>query len=229
MFFSSQEIHIEVGAVNRGVAAHTFSAGLKTQSAVWNSCLPAKSRMALQAKFAPFPADKHHAVDTSVGIVTGHTAFNFSRRMLVDEWAVLLDVALCAGIRNGPDEIESIGRAVSVVTIRTLHRTFGNPMMHGQCKLRLYRTVTGVAQLWLWRFQKTVAKPAHLVRSGYDLEELRLGGREFTLAWVLVLTDEVRRMTRIARNTLSRMLGMVEALLQFTCDVARLTTVRVFL
>ena len=108
--------------------------------------------MALQAKFAPFPADKHHTIDTSVGIVTGHTAFNFSRRMLVDEWAVLLDVALCAGIRNGPDEIESIGRAVSVVTIRTLHRSFGNPMMHGQRKLRLYRTVTGVAQLWLWRF-----------------------------------------------------------------------------
>ena len=185
--------------------------------------------MALQAKFASFPTDQHHAVDASVRIVTSNTAFNFSRGVLIDEWAVLFDVALCAGFRNRPDQIKCIGRAMSVVTIRTFHRSFGNPMMHGQRKLRLYRTVTGVAELRLWRFQKAVAEPAHLVRSGYDLEELRLGGREFTLARILILTDEVRRMTGIARNTLHRMLGMIKTLLQFSCDVARLTAVRVFL
>ena len=215
--------------MNRGVAAHALAAGLKTQPAVRNGRLPAKSRMALQAEFASFPTDKHHAVDASVRIVTRNTAFNFSRRVLVDERAVLVDVALCTGFRNGPDQIESIGRAMSVVTIRTLHRSFGNPMMHGQRKLRLYRSVTGVAELRLWRFQKAVSEPAHLIRSGDDLEELRLGGREFTLAWILVLTDEVRRMAGIAGNTLRRMLRMIEALLQFSRDVAGLAAIRVFL
>ena len=164
------------------MAAHTLSAGLETQPAVRNGRLPAKSRMTLQAEFASFPADKHHAVDASVRIVTGNTAFDFSRRVLVDERAVLVDVALCAGFRNGPDQVESIGRAMSVVTIRTLHRSFGNSMMHGQRKLRLYRSVTGIAELRLWRFQKAVSEPSHLIRSGDDLEELRLGSLEFPLA-----------------------------------------------
>jgi hypothetical protein len=182
LFFSSQEIHIEVGAVNRGVAAYALAAGLKTRPAVRNGCLPAKSRVALQAEFASFPTDKHHAVNTSVRIVTGNTAFNFSRRVLIDERAVLVDVALCAGFRDGSNQIESIGRAMSVVTIRTLHRSFRNPVMHGQSKLRLHGSVTGVTELWLWRFQQAVAKPAHLIRTGYDLEELRLCRLEFTLA-----------------------------------------------
>ena len=149
--------------------------------------------------------------------------------MLVHERAVLFDVALCAGFRNRPDQIESVGSAVSIVTIRTLHRSFGNPMMHGQRKLRLYRSVTGIAELRLWRFQKAVSEPAHLIRSGDDLEELRLGGREFTLAWILVLADEVRRMACIAGNALRRMLGMIEALLQFSRDVAGLASIRIFL
>jgi len=215
--------------VNRDVAAHTLAAGLKTQPAVRNGCLPAKSRMALQAEFASFSTDEHHAVDTSVRIVTSHTAFNFSRGVLVDERAVLVDMALGAGFRNGPCQIESIGSAMSVVTIRALHRSFGNPVMHGQGKLRLYRSVTRVTELWLWRFQQTVAEPSHLIRSGYDLEELRLGCLEFTLAWILVLADEVRRMACIAGNALRRMLGMIETLLQFSRDVAGLAAIRVFL
>lgn len=102
-------------------------------------------------------------------------------------------------------------------------------MMHGQRKLRLHRSVTGITELRLWRFQQAVAKPARFIRSGDDLEELRLCCREFTLAGILVLTDKVRRMARIARNTLCRMLGMIEALLQFPRDVAGLTTVGILL
>jgi hypothetical protein len=229
MFFSSQEIHIEVGAVNGDVTPHTFSTGLETQPAVRDCGLPAKSRMALQTQFTSFPPDQHHAVDASMRIVTGDTAFDFSCRMLVDERSVLVDVALCARFRNCPDQIESVGSAMSIVTIRTLHRSFRNPVMHGQRELRLNRPVTGVTELRLRRFQQTVAKPAHFIRPGYDLEELGLGSRKFTLAWILVLADEVRRMTCIAGNALRRMLGMIEALLQFSRDVAGLTAIRVLL
>jgi len=94
MFFSSQQKRVKVGAVNGNVAPHTLSAGLETQSAVWHCGLAAKSRMALQTQFAPFPPDKHHAVDASMRIVTGDAAFNFSGRMLVNKRAMLLHMAL---------------------------------------------------------------------------------------------------------------------------------------
>ncbi len=101
--------------------------------------------------------------------------------------------------------------------------------MHGQRKLRLYRSMAGVAELRLWRFQQAVAEPAHLIRSGDNLEELSLGSREFALAWILVLTDEVRRMTGIAGNALRRMFGVIESLLQFPGDMAGLAAIRIFL
>jgi hypothetical protein len=182
MLFSSQEIHIEVGTVNGDVTPHTFSTGLETQPAVRDCSLPAKSRMTLKTQLAAFPTDQHHAVDAAVRIVTGDTAFNFSCRVLVNERAVLVDVALCARFRNCPDQIEGVGSAVSIVTIRTLHRSFRNPVMHRQRKLSLYRTVARITKLRLWRFQQTVAQPARLIRSGNDLEELGLGCRKFSLA-----------------------------------------------
>jgi hypothetical protein len=227
--FSSQEIHIEVGAVNGDVTPYTLSTGLKTQSPMRDCSLPAKSRMALQTQFAAFTSNQHHAIDASVRIVTGDAPFNFPCRMLVDEWAVLVDVALCTGFRNCPDQIEGVGSAVSIVTIRTLHRSFRNPMMHRKSKLGLNRSVTGVTELRLRRFQQAVAEPARLIRSRYDLEELRLGCREVTLAWILVLADEMRGMACVAGDPLRRMLGMIEALLQFSRDVAGLAAIRVFL
>jgi hypothetical protein len=36
-------------------------------------------------------------------------------------------------------------------------------------------------------------------------------------------------MARIAGNTLRRMCGMIEALLQFSCDMAGLAAIRIFL
>ena len=101
--------------------------------------------------------------------------------------------------------------------------------MHRQRKLSLYRTVACITKLRLWRFQQTVTQPAHFVRAGYDLEELRLGSREFPLAGILVLSDQMCRMARIAGNALRRMCGMIEALLQFSCDVAGLAAIRIFL
>jgi hypothetical protein len=131
MFFSSQEIHVKVRAVNGGMAPHTLSAGLEAQPAVGNSCLRMKSGVALQTQFPPLTPDQQHAIDASVGIVTGDTTFNLSRRMFVYKRTVLFDVALRAGFRDRTNQIEGVGRAVRIVTVRALHRTLGNPVMHG--------------------------------------------------------------------------------------------------
>jgi hypothetical protein len=229
MFLSSQEIHVEVGAVNGGVAPHTLSTGLETQTAMRHCRLAMKAGMALQAQFAPFPPDQHHAVNASMGIVTGDATFNLPCRMFVNEWTVLLNMALRARLRDRPNQIEGVGCAVRIVTIRALHGAFGNPMMYRQSELRLYRPMTGVTKLGLRRFQQAVAKPAHVVRSGHDLKELRLRCRESPLALILYFIDEVGRVTRIARNALRRMFGMIEALLKFARDVAGHATIGVFL
>ena len=138
--------------------------------------------MTLKTKFASFPSDQHHAVDAAVRIVTGDASFQLSRRMVVDKGAVLFHMTLRAGLRYGANQIGSVGSAVRVVAIRTLHRSFRNSMMHGQRELRLYRSVTGVTELRLRRLQQTVSKPLHIVRTGNDLEKLRLSRREFALA-----------------------------------------------
>ena len=215
--------------MNGDVAPHTLSTGLETQPTVWYCRLPVISGVALQTEFAAFPPHQHHAVDASMGIVTGNATINLSCRMLVDKWTVLFDMTLRAGFRNRADQIECVGSTVSIVTIRALHGAFGNPVMHGKRELRLHRSVTGVTELRLRRFQETVAEPAHVIRSGYDLEELRLGSREFALAGILVLSDEVRRMACVAGNALRRMFGVVESLLQFSRDVARLTAIGILL
>src|SRR4051812_46955597 len=135
------------------MAAYALTAGLETQTSVRHRSLSAKSRMALQAEFGSFTPDQHHAVHAAVRIVTGHAAFNLSCRMLIDERSVLFDMALGAGFRNCPDEIERVGSAMRVVTIRTFHRAFRNAMMDGKRKLRLNRSVTGVTELRLRRLQ----------------------------------------------------------------------------
>lgn|SRR6185295_6564330 len=211
--FSSQEVHIEIRAVNGDVATHAFATGLETQPAMRYRVLFMNSGMALQAQLAPFPPNQKHSIDTAVWIVAGDTSIDFPGRMFVDKRTVLLHVTGRTGLRGRPYQIRSVWRAVRIVTVRALHETFRNAMVHRQSKLRFDRAMTRVAKLGFRGLQQAVAKPAVFVGLRHDLKELRLGSREATFALVLDLIHKMRRVTRVAGHTLRRMLGMIETLL----------------
>jgi hypothetical protein len=60
--FSSQQVHIEVGAVNRNVASSALTAGLKSKPSVRRLGQLVESGMTLQAELAAFATDQQHAI-----------------------------------------------------------------------------------------------------------------------------------------------------------------------
>jgi hypothetical protein len=91
------------------VAANTFAAGLKTQSAMRNGSLSLKSGVTLQAQLAAFATNQQHAIRTSMRTVARDAAagipHNFSRRMLIDKGAVFLDVTCGACFRDRLNQV----------------------------------------------------------------------------------------------------------------------------
>ena len=197
-----------------------------------NRGLSLESGVTLQAELAAFAADQQHSIGTAMRTVTGDTAAaiarDLSRRVLIDKGPVLLDMACRASFGDRLDQIGSAWRAMRVMTIRALDRSFRNAMVYRQGELRLNCAVAAVAELRLRGLQQFVAKPSGLVRTGNDLEKLGLGRTEPALALVLCLLDKMRRMAGIAGNALSRVAGMNEALRHLVFEVAAHAAIGVF-
>lgn len=157
--------------------------------------------MTLQTELPAFPPNEKYAIGRTVRVVTGDAAFHLCRRMLVYEGSPLLHVALDAGFRRRLDEAGRIQSAVNAMTVRALHQSFRNPVVHGQSELTANRRVTGVAKVRLFGLQEAVLQPAHIIGSRRNLRKMRQ--RELRVATALIFHSihEVRRVTVTAGNS----------------------------
>ncbi len=96
-----------------------------------------------------------HAQETRIrgamGRVTTAAAFGFHRYMLIDEWALLIGVALCTdrvSAGQGPHLLEC-GCAMSVMTVAALDQAFVHAMVIRLREVRLRAGMTSVAQAGL--------------------------------------------------------------------------------
>ena len=89
--------------------------------------------------------------------VTGNTPFNFDGGMFEYERAALLYVALSAGLPSVLPQCPAVGCAVRAVTIRAFHVALWDPVVRGQCELRLNVPVTAIAEIRLRCLQQTAA------------------------------------------------------------------------
>jgi len=160
--------------VNRDVTSAAFPARLEAEFAVRYRGLGVETGMTLQAKCAALSSHEKVPIDAAVRIVTSHAATCDAGWMFVQERTALLVMTSFTRLGRIADQACGIRSAVRIVAIRTLHQTFRNPVMYRQCKLRLYRSVAGIAKCRLRRFQQAVLQPLRLGRRGVDLKNLRL-------------------------------------------------------
>jgi hypothetical protein len=116
--------------MNGHMTSGTLATRLKTKPTMRRLTQQMKTRMALKAKLAAFPPDKQHAIGGTMRTVAGHASFDFCCRMLMHKGSTLVDMALHAGFGLGLDETRWIQRSVRTMTIRALHQSFRNPVMH---------------------------------------------------------------------------------------------------
>ena len=123
--------------------------------------------------------------------VTGGAAFDFCRRVFVNERSTLLNVALSAGLRRCLDEARGIQRAVSVVAVCAPHQSFWNTMVNGLRELSSDGGMTGVAKIRLGSFEQAVFKPSDIVRPLRHLKELLLTILKIASTVIFDFIDEV--------------------------------------
>ena len=110
--------------MNRNVATNAFAARLEAETAVGDLSLVMEAGMALQTQLTAFATDEQVLRRGPVRVVAGDAAAHRDRRMLVDKWAVLLDVALGAGfvdVGRAERKARHVHGTVRVVAIGTPH------------------------------------------------------------------------------------------------------------
>jgi hypothetical protein len=227
--FSSQEIHIEIRAVDGYMTSNAFAAGLKAKPAMGRGSLRVDSRMTLQAQLSAFATNQQHAVCGSVWAVADHAGFHSRSWMLVNKRPALLNMTTGTGFRHSLVEICLIGGAMGIVAVRAFHQAFRHAVMRGKGELGLNGPMARIAKGGLGSLEQALVKPAGFVRKLRNLKEMRLGSREGALALVLNLFNEVRGMAAVAGDAFGGVLRMVEHGLLFAADVTRETAFRVFL
>ena len=127
------------------VASHAFTAGLESKLAVRDPGLIVEAGMAFQAELPAFATHQQHPVRGAVGVMTSDAAFHLQRRMLENKWSAFLDVAGRAGFQSCFVQAGAVQRAMRAVAVSALHQAFRNAMVDRQRKLRLNRSVAGIA------------------------------------------------------------------------------------
>ena len=111
--------------------------------------------MALQTKHIDVAEFQHVRIRRTMGNVAGRASFHLYSRVLVDEWAVLVDMAFVTDgiLRRSHAYLLGLNGSMDVMTIGTLNKPFIDTMMKWHGKLRFLLQVAGVAEFGL-RFGK---------------------------------------------------------------------------
>jgi hypothetical protein len=150
----SEEILVSVGAVNFRVAGCAvlvaYSRLVMEAWSAWRinlANLQCDIAVAFQTELIHIVTFQHLWVTSSVRCVTDCTAFNFGRRVLIDERSLLVRVALhardvCACIKPRLLHFES---AVGIVAITALHCPLQHSVVKRLCELAFHLVVTSQA------------------------------------------------------------------------------------
>src|ERR1700686_1901599 len=176
--------------------------------------------VALQAELAAFAPHQQHVVGATMRIVAGNATLHFHRGMLEDKRPALLHMALDAGFPRWIVQAGEVLRAVGIVAVRTLHQSFGNPMVVGQSKLRLNGQVAGEAKRRFGLLEQTVVKPAGVVGKAWQLKEIGLRIRQIAFAAVLYGVHQVSGVALIAREAVAGVFRVRKKVLLFAGDMA---------
>jgi hypothetical protein len=85
--------------MNRNMTPRAFSTGLKSEPAVRRLAQIVETGMALQTQLPPFASHEQHTIRGAMRTMTRGATFHLCRRMFVDIWAALLNVALNTSFR----------------------------------------------------------------------------------------------------------------------------------
>src|SRR5262245_1625170 len=107
--------------------------------------------------------------------------FNLHGRMFDHKGTAFLDVTVDTNFPVCLPQHWLIVCAVSVVAVRTLHQTFWNTVVYGQCELCLNSRMALVAHAWLRQTQEALCQPTIIFFDSRCTEKLCLRKRRFNL------------------------------------------------
>ncbi len=206
------------------MASRALAAGLEPEPSMGHARLPVKSGVTLQAKLAAFAPRQQHPVSAAMRCMAGSAAFNLQRRMLIDIGPAFFRVTADASLIIRLLQAGMVQRPVRIMAVSALHQTFGDAMVHRQCKLRLHVVVATEAQLRLRFLQEAAVQPSNFIRKLRHLEEVPLRRSEFALALVLDFIDQVRGVALIARKSVRGVAGVLKEFLLLAAGMAQQAT-----
>ena len=158
-----EKVHVEIRAMDDGMAARTCAFGLKTHAAMRH--IDARRRcMALETEHSFFPARQQLPVHAAVRRVTRRAPFHLDGGMFEHKGTTLLRVALRACVPARLRQFVPVRRSVWRMAIGALHEAFRHPVMRGQSELRPDIAMAVVAKFRLALLQKAAVEPATLLR-----------------------------------------------------------------
>jgi len=159
--------------------------------------------------------------------MAGNAAIDSAGWMLMKEWAAFFAVARDAGLGRLVEQAGVVRCSVGIMAIGTIHEAFRHTMVNRKREFPLNGAMTRVTQRRLRGFQEAVSKPLRLIGLGIHLEDSRLNRLQIPFALIPRFIDQMRAVTGIARDSVSRMFGMGETLLQFSNLMASEAAIRV--
>jgi hypothetical protein len=114
--------------------------------------------MALQAELVHLGPGQQMRIGRAMGRVASHAALDLYRRMLVLERSSFVGMAIEANclLRSRGSKLMSLRRAVRIVAITALHKSFVYTVMGRLGKIRFHFTVAAITKLRLRRGQQVV-------------------------------------------------------------------------
>jgi len=157
------------------VAARALPGGLEAEARMGHVD-GLRSGVAFQAELALLAPFQQVEVDGAVRRVANGTSFHQYGSVLIRKWPLLFHVAGSAYVGSGALQFPSRKRAVRVVAIGALERTFIDPMPDWKLKLRLDLPVAGITELRLFLAQQAIIQPI-VLRGTFGNREIRFQSR----------------------------------------------------